>query len=67
MEVDDVSPSVLPVLSGVPQGNIPGPLLFLVYVNNPPDSISLSSSYMFVDDTKLIKIISTPKDPMTAK
>ena len=38
-----------PVKSGVPQGSILGPLLFILYVNNIPDDLS-SPSVFFADD-----------------
>ena len=51
----------IPVLSGVPQGSVLGPGLFLIFINNLPDNI-MSSVCLFADDCVLYRNIKTLTD-----
>ena len=51
------------VSSGVLQGSVLGPLLFLIYINKLPEKVK-SNIQMFADDTKVYKQIKAPRDKL---
>ena len=57
-----VSSECLPVLSDVPQGSVLGPLLLVIFINNLPDVITYSSTYLFTDNTMLVTSIQSEID-----
>ena len=59
--VDGESSSEAKVLSGVPQGTVLGPLLFLVHINDLPEWVS-SRVRLFADDCLLYRVIRSIKD-----
>ena len=50
-----------PVTSGVPQGTILGPTLFLIYVNDIPNVVTFAIK-LFADNTKIYREINHAED-----
>ena len=54
VQFDEICSKTLPIQTGVPQGSILGPLLFIIYVNDLCLAVSEFESILYADDTTLI-------------
>ena len=59
--VDGLSSSKVPVLSGVPQGSVLGPCLFLYYINDIAEQLT-STTRLFADDTMIYMAVKGESD-----
>ena len=64
VKVDQARSTTDPVVSGIPQGSVLGPLLFVIYINDLPDNV-ISSILLFADDTKIFKEVNSIDDSLT--
>ena len=63
VSVNNNSSNFVPVTSGIPQGSVLRPILFLIYVNDLPEVVS-STVKLFADDTKLHRAIKNEEDKL---
>ena len=59
--VNGVESEPTSVQSGIPQGTVLGPLLFVVYINNILDNVE-SHGLLFADDMKIYRVITKKED-----
>ena len=60
--IDGAKSAPSPVTSGVPQGTVLGPLLFLAYINNDMPECVTSNINLFVDDSLLFRKVQRNSD-----
>ena len=61
VKVNGVSSETDPVISGIPQGSVLGPILFIIFINDILDNVQ-SEGFLFADDTKVFRSVGSKAD-----
>ena len=61
VKVNGILSAWVAVISGIPQGSVLGPILFVLFINDLPDMIN-STVHIFSDDTKVYRRVASDDD-----
>ena len=61
VSVNGKQPPSCPVSSGIPQGSVLGPVLFLCFIDDSPENVT-SGIKLFADDTKIYSVVENRSD-----
>ena len=62
VNVDGAYSSWQKVISGIPQGSVIGPILFVIFINDMPDAVKHNFCKLFADDCKLYGKVDAKSD-----
>ena len=57
VQFNGINSNLVDITTGVPQGSVLGPLLFLIYINDLPNASKIFHAILFADDTSLTATI----------
>ena len=61
-EIDNIKSNMLSITTGVPQGSILGPLLFIIYINDFAQASKMFNFLIYADDTTLSSTLNVFSD-----
>ena len=64
VEIEKYQSDELPITTGVPQGSILGPLLFIIYINDLSFSSNIFKTISYADDTILYVSLTPTRNPI---